>query len=141
MADDGNVASFTGTFFDTGQSVMVCADHLVAFCISLAEDATGVPIQAFIDDFYAAALQAEQAGGVVDAEDVSDDAGGASDSAPVVQCPSCGAPLELVEGEGGDVGFYGCAGEGLTYDLDDVALALAADSTSNSVDSTATVND
>ena len=79
MADDGNVASFTGTFFDTGQSVMVCADHLVAFCISLAEDATGVPIQAFIDDFYAAALQAEQAGGVVDAEVVTGDKGGASD--------------------------------------------------------------
>jgi len=79
MADDGNVASFTGTFFDTGQSVMVCADHLVAFCISLAEDATGVPIQAFIDDFYTAALAAEQAGGVVDAEVVTGDKGGASD--------------------------------------------------------------
>jgi len=35
MANDGESAVFTGTFFDSGQSVTLCNEHLVAFCTTM----------------------------------------------------------------------------------------------------------
>ena len=37
-------ATFTGTFFDSGLSVIVCGDHFVAFAGGTLEALTGVPV-------------------------------------------------------------------------------------------------
>lgn len=47
--DDGNAAIFTGTNFDTGDSVMLCPPCLVSFCATIIEGMTGVPVSALID--------------------------------------------------------------------------------------------
>lgn len=47
--DDGNAAIFTGTNFDTGDSVMLCPPCLVSFCATIIEGMTGIPVSALID--------------------------------------------------------------------------------------------
>ena len=49
QSDDGNTAVFTGTNFDTGQSVMLCAQCLVSFCATSVEGMTGLPVNALLD--------------------------------------------------------------------------------------------
>lgn len=44
MNDDGNAAVFTGTFFESGLSVMVCGDCFVSFAAGTLEAMTGVPV-------------------------------------------------------------------------------------------------
>lgn len=44
MSDDGNAAVFTGTFFDSGQSVTVCSECFVSFAAGTLQAITGAPI-------------------------------------------------------------------------------------------------
>jgi hypothetical protein len=48
MADDGNPSVFTGTFLTSGQAVMVCEDHLVAFCVQTLSELSQVPPEAIL---------------------------------------------------------------------------------------------
>jgi hypothetical protein len=41
-------ATFTGTFFETGQSVMLCGDHFIDFAAGMLEGMTGIPVTALI---------------------------------------------------------------------------------------------
>jgi hypothetical protein len=43
-----SVATFTGTFFESGLSVVVCGDHFIDFAAGTLEAMTGVPITALI---------------------------------------------------------------------------------------------
>ena len=49
QSEDGNAAVFTGTNFDTGQSVMLCSECLVSFCAAIVEGMTGLPVAALLD--------------------------------------------------------------------------------------------
>jgi hypothetical protein len=140
MNEDGNEAVFTGTFFTTGQSVMLCADDMITFCATIVEGMTGVPVASFIQEFNEAAAQAAESDISVTPQDVevethkpyqfvSDDP----------RCPSCGEPLELVDGDGDD-DFYGCATEGLTFDLGELEGTLANEHGDDDTDSTTDVN-
>ena len=55
-------ATFTGTFFKTGQSIVVCGDHFVDFAAVTLESVTGVPVTMLIT------LPPETFAPVVDAE-------------------------------------------------------------------------
>lgn len=80
MSDDGNAAVFTGTNFDTGQSVMLCGPCLVSFCAAIVEGMTGLPVAALLDTVGEPAPSDETdddyGPGVVEipAEDETDDA-------------------------------------------------------------------
>lgn len=50
QSDDGNAAIFTGTNFDTGDSVMLCPACMVSFCATIIEGMTGLPVSALLDD-------------------------------------------------------------------------------------------
>lgn len=43
-----NAATFTGTFFETGVSVMICGDHFIDFAAGMLEAMTGIPVTALI---------------------------------------------------------------------------------------------
>jgi hypothetical protein len=44
----GQSATFTGTFFDSGLSVIVCGDHFVEFAAGTLEAMTGIPVTLLI---------------------------------------------------------------------------------------------
>ena len=71
MSDDGNAAIFTGTNFDTGDSVTVCATCMVSFCATIVEGMTGLPVSALIDSLESGEI-------VADAELGTDDVDGES---------------------------------------------------------------
>lgn len=48
QADDGNTAVFIGTFFDSGVTVTLCDEHLVAFLAYQLQAMTGVPAAPFL---------------------------------------------------------------------------------------------
>jgi hypothetical protein len=77
MADDGNQSVFTGTFLRTGQAVMVCEDHLVAFCIQTLSELSQVPFERIL---------------AVVSEDVATTAEGAPSDEPPPEQPADGDP-------------------------------------------------
>lgn len=42
------LATFTGTFFETGQSIIVCGSHFDDFAAAMLESSTGIPVTALI---------------------------------------------------------------------------------------------
>ena len=64
QSDDGNAAIFTGTNFDTGDSVMLCPVCMVTFCATIIEGLTGLPVPQILDDLHA---------GEPDDDDATDD--------------------------------------------------------------------
>lgn len=51
MNDDGNLAIFIGTNLESGDTVTVCPDCLVAFCTAIVEGMTGMPVTQLLASF------------------------------------------------------------------------------------------
>ena len=73
MSDDGNAAVFTGTNFDTGQSVMLCGPCLVSFCATIVEGMTGLPVSALLDSVDQLATGDDDAGEIATDETTTDE--------------------------------------------------------------------
>lgn len=73
MSDDGNAAVFTGTNFETGQSVMLCGPCLVSFCATIVEGMTGLPVSALLDSAGEITADDDTAGDDDTADDTADE--------------------------------------------------------------------
>ena len=80
MSDDGNAAVFTGTNFETGQSVMLCGPCLVSFCATIVEGMTGLPVSALLDSAGELTPPPAESEDVEDVEDVGDVEDAATDT-------------------------------------------------------------
>jgi hypothetical protein len=62
-----HLATFTGTFFETGASVLLCEDHFVDFAAGTLEAITGIPVPLLIT------LPPDTFGEVIAADSLDDD--------------------------------------------------------------------
>jgi len=73
QSDDGNAAIFTGTNFDTGDSVMLCPACMVSFCATIIEGMTGLPVAALLDAANSGELSPDEPGDGTPSEDDTPD--------------------------------------------------------------------